>query len=272
MIAGWKFLGVSVLVVAVGAAGWTQHGAGQRLRDEIAVARNRSRDLARLREENRRMKAAQVSDAELERLRSDRAATEQLRSELESLKRSVAQRSKAQPDVASETSSSAAPTPALLITERMVPPSAWRNAGRGTPAATLESLLWAAAGGDVEAVASSLILEGEARAQAEALYARLPEEARRGYGSAEKLVALFAAKDVPLGEAHIAGPWEPPHHTKVSLQMRETSEGPPRMAVFQLREEAGEWKVIVPASAVEKYAAALQKPGDVVMLAPVEAK
>ena len=48
-----------------------------------------------------------------------------------------------------------------------VPASAWRNAGRLTPKAALETILWASADGDVNAVANAISLGATARANAE---------------------------------------------------------------------------------------------------------
>lgn len=277
MTVAWKGGLIVVVAAVIAGVAWTQDRASKRLGREVMEARTRKADVARLRDENRRLKEAQISDAELERLRSDRAAVEQLRRELERLKGSVARRSVAREKRATASSSPVPATPpaaelGLRITERMVPPSAWRNAGRATPAAALETLLWAAAGGDVGAVANGLILEGEARTRAEALYARLPEEERQRYESAENLVALLTAKEVPLVDAQIAGPWESSSPARISLHLREKPEGPPRMALFQVRDEGGEWKLIVPASAVEKYMKALERPKDVVELSPMEAR
>lgn len=56
---------------------------------ELRVALERTKadadELTRLRDENRRLRAQQISSTELERLRSDHAALPRLRAELEAL-------------------------------------------------------------------------------------------------------------------------------------------------------------------------------------------
>lgn len=59
------------------------------LHDRLQLLHQDQRTLAGLRAENARVKAAQVSDAELASLRADHIAAERLQAELESLRASV---------------------------------------------------------------------------------------------------------------------------------------------------------------------------------------
>src|SRR4051812_41945177 len=74
------------------------------------------------------------------------------------------------------------------IPTNLKPASAWTNAGKATPATAIETVLWAAAGGDVEAVADTIALSPTARQKADALWAQLSDETRAKYGTPEKLM------------------------------------------------------------------------------------
>ena len=85
----WLSVLLLALALVTGASLWLQRQAAAQLRDEIAQLREDSRELAKLRAENQRLVAAQVSAVELARLRADHAAVLRLRTELETLKTST---------------------------------------------------------------------------------------------------------------------------------------------------------------------------------------
>jgi hypothetical protein len=64
------------------------------LRSEIAILQQERERVARLRAEHERLVAGKVSDAELQRLRSDREALNRLRNEINSLETNAEQRAK----------------------------------------------------------------------------------------------------------------------------------------------------------------------------------
>lgn len=68
------------------------------------------------------------------------------------------------------------------------------DAGQQTPAAAVQTLLWASARGDDQALARALLLEPEARAKAAAFLAALPAEAREKLPTPESFAALFLAE------------------------------------------------------------------------------
>lgn len=77
-------------LVAAGAGAWAWHWretAG--LRTELEVIRTSAAELARMRAENQRLRAQQVSAEELARLRSDHEALPRLRAEVESVRARV---------------------------------------------------------------------------------------------------------------------------------------------------------------------------------------
>jgi hypothetical protein len=229
-----------------------QRTTGEALRSEIVRLSEEQRERTRLLAENRRLRAAQVTAAEMETLRADRGEVARLRGEIEKLRRSA--------DAKESAVAKAAPKEYVpSIFDGPMPPSMWKNAGAATPGAALETVLWAAAGGDTEALAARLVFfDVRVRAKAEVLLAGLPEATRAQYGSPEQLLAALTAKDVPLRNATI-------YDTKTEydgerIVIAQLSDGEKRSTGvrFMLRKEGEEWRLVVPQSAVENYAAALK--------------
>lgn len=69
------------------------------------------------------------------------------------------------------------------------PATAWRNAGRATPQATANTLLWAAANGDVATVREIFQFGEDTHVKARTWFDSLPPEARATHVSPEDLVA-----------------------------------------------------------------------------------
>ena len=84
------FLVFAALIIAGGTALAMQWREAMELRVALERAKIDAGELARLRDENRRLHAQQISPAELERLRSDHAALPRLRAELEALQHPAA--------------------------------------------------------------------------------------------------------------------------------------------------------------------------------------
>ncbi len=61
----------------------------------------------------------------------------------------------------------------LTMTNATLPMKNWRNVGRETPVAAIETILWTAAGGDTEALAGMLRLTASARQKAEEILGQL---------------------------------------------------------------------------------------------------
>lgn len=245
---GW--LGLGGLAVIGGIVLALQRQATGQLRHERAIVQEENRSAARRRAESGSA-TAQGLATELSALRADRAALARLRAEIDLLKARVQQ---GQPPSAAETGAVASP-PARL---QLLPASEWKNAGRGTPTAAVETVLWAAVGGDIDVLADAISLDAGARAKAEMLLAGLPPAARAHYASPEKLVALFTAKDVPVGASMrvVARPSAPADDAKVTLVLQ--GETATRAIELTLRQRDGNWRLVVPESAVEKYGEALK--------------
>lgn len=177
-----KTLLLLIVCVAI-AAGWAlNRAAATRLRAELDALRRENSSLGTARHEH-------------ERLREARAAA-MLR------KREPMPVAPAEAPVRSEPR-------VALVTGEWHPSVAWRNRGQATPLATIETALWAAAGGDLGVLKNLLQLDDAERAQAEALHAKLPLDARATYPSAEQLLAAFATKSLPLGDAQVVWHHQP---------------------------------------------------------------
>lgn len=180
------------IVLGAGAL-FLQHESIAELRDEIAGLRTEIQQVAKQREVARReeAKAANAAASGNSQADEDRAELVKLRDEVAALKKNTQDLIRAAQVMAQGGGQSTVPV-------KLIPASEWKNAGRATPSAAVETVLWAAAGGDVDTVAGLIALDPSARAKAEALFARLPDAARAEYGSPEKLVALFLAKDAAV--------------------------------------------------------------------------
>jgi hypothetical protein len=190
-------------------------------------------------------------------LEADQTAIARLRAEIQQMKMRALARTR-QPRPASNESIT---LPKTILNE-MVPADGWRNAGQATPAATLETALWAAAAGDVESLAGLLAIDPVARVHLNGLLMRLPESLRHEYDTPERLMALLTARDVPsdgaaqIRDAHLSATGG----TEVVAVLRDASQKQ-RLATLTLRQEGPDWKLIVPAAVVDRYAGMLEKPG-----------
>lgn len=227
------------------AVGFQERGERARLRAAIAV-------------EAKRVEEARAANAaapawEAPKLPDDRAAIATLRGEIEELKRRVEERARAR---VVEPKARGAVERSLL--EEMVPAEAWRNRGRATPTDTLETALWAAAGGDVAGLAQMLTLSAAGQAKAEALLSELPNAIRAQCATPEELVALLATNDVPLGSAMIIVPELKEELGTWRVAQISDGNGKVKRTAIALAEKDGEWSLVVPESAIDRYAARLK--------------
>ena len=190
------------VVLAAGAM-FLQHQAMVELREEIAALRSDVQQVAKQREATRREAAkAEASGAAVAVITPESGAVDEQRAELAKLRNEIKALTASTQEVARQAQSAVqAARGESPIPVKLIPASDWKNAGRATVPAAVETLLWAAAGGDVDALAKAIQLEPSAQVKAQELFARLPESTQAQYGSPDKLVALFMAKDA----AAIAG-------------------------------------------------------------------
>lgn len=240
--------GFSVIVV------WQRQTAAG-LRAEVELEREQARARGQLAAETARLRAMQISAADLEALRGDHAALVRLRGEIDGLRRRADEAARVVAAKAVEVAKPREPS----ILEGPLPATAWKNAGSATPAAALETVLWAAAGGEVDALARMLRFDAGVRAQLDALFAGLSVATRADYGTPERLIAALTARDVPLGKAKLFDTKaEFNGDRRMAMQLYETEGKALQGVLFSLRPEGGTWGLVVPASAVEKYAAMLR--------------
>ncbi len=158
-------------------------------------------------------------DGEIWRLRS---ANNRLRSE--TYRRQAALEKAAAPGApVAITAASAKPTAAAA---RAV--EEYRNEGRATARAALQTLAWCCDRGDVPALVQLTQLEPEARAKAEAYYAGLPADVRTRWKSADEMVATLlsvATQMSPFPSADVldAATMEPAGEDRMQLRVPGTN-------------------------------------------------
>lgn len=245
---GWFIVGgVAVMVATVAAL---EHRNVARWRDELELRRARARELAALVDENRRLRANESSAEELERWAKLPEERRRWRNEVARL---AAKLREPEPP-ATETG--------LVVAERELPAAEWKNAGRGTPEATLETALWAAAGGEVDVLAQLLAMDEPARRRAGQLLDGLPEPSRSTYRTPERLLALLAAKDLPAGVvvARVSAvSQQSPGEVTMRVRLQEDG-GASRSAKLTVRRVGAEWGLVVSERAVAKYGDQLTAP------------
>lgn len=243
----------TLAATALAMLGW-QHRTTERLRaerDRHQTALAQLQADRRAEQQQQQLASTQARAEELDRLLAERAAVVRLREELDTLRQRAAA-----PAVRQE------PTPRPVrpsLVGNALAFSLWQNAGRATPEASLETALWAAANGDIDTLTGLLVFDAEARNEATALFAQLPANLRQEFVSPERLVAVLAAKDVPLGSAALLNQHPTPTETKLSVQVLD-AEGKHKLALLSVRPDDGGWRFVVPTNAVKRYGAWLRAP------------
>jgi hypothetical protein len=213
-----------------------------------------------LESENRRLVAAQLPVAEVQKLRVERGTVSSLLSEIESMRRRADEAVRLA--AARHGSASAKSDVEYSLADGPVPARFWNQAGQATPAAAFETALWAGAGGNVESLAGLLVFDPKAKFKADAIFAALPQAMQQELATPERLIALLVAKDVPLGSAEIltqATPADPLNDTRMAVKLTDAG-GKSKEVHLSLRATDGTWRFVVPPDAVEKYAAQLRAP------------
>ncbi len=254
----WLVWGVLVVAaVAVTAGTVVRWRETARLREEVAAQAGRLiYETGMSLPSGREKLLAVANEAEWERLRADREALPRLRAEVAALKKSVEESRPLRvkkPKVD--------PAALLDIEKEIVPSEAWRNAGYATPVAAVETVLWAAAGGDTDVLMESIVMDEGAQRKAAELLAGLPVETRARYAKPEELVAFMAAKDVPLEGARIFPVKEQEGDMRRAVVQLRNAAGSVRQVHLDLRKTGAGWRLVVPEAAVERYARQLKAKG-----------
>lgn len=126
------------------------------------------------------------------------------------------------------------------------------DVGRATPAATIQTLVWAALRGHGDLMEAGITMEESARIRAQALLEKLPEAAREKYRTPERLAALGFAELVLEATAlqilDIAT--VDSNHARVTVRIR--AMGREKEAVLPLQRERGGWQMTVSAEQIER--------------------
>jgi hypothetical protein len=247
-----RFLGLLALLGVLIAGGWAwQQRTTTALRDELDRRKRAAAEDGNLKAEHAGLLGRQVPPEEMARRRAEHEAWTHLAGEIATLQSRLEAKKPA-----------AAPNPptarARSLKEASLTMGEWRNLGQENPAAAFETVLWAAASGEVAELAAGLEMDAATRGKAAAIFNRLPPALQREVGTPEQLVALLTARDVPLGTAWILGQFGMrPDETRVMAQLGD-SEGTKRDVLFILREREGRWRLVVPPQVMTKYAAFLK--------------
>lgn len=156
------------------------------------------------------------------------------------------------PPVGSAPNAGVRTTPQSLQPGKWAPASAWTNCGRGTPESAVETMLWAAAGGDLEQLKSTLDFDDASRARAEAILARLPEAARRQYATPSDLLALMVAGSVPLESAQVVARQMLSEDEATEYVRLKSPDGTTRQVGLTLQRSLEGWKLRVPPDVVDQ--------------------
>lgn len=169
-----------VIAAAAMATWWVQSLTTRQLTSEVIALRAQSATMAALRAERQRLAHLLPSTDELTALRAQSAAA-------------------AVPAPETTTRST---EPVLRVGE-WAAAKTWTNRGQASAAATMETALYAAAGGDTELLSRLLDCSDEVRTRLERIREALPDVQRALYPTAESLLSAFAAKSIPVGEAQL---------------------------------------------------------------------
>jgi hypothetical protein len=250
---------VGMAVVAATAIGWQLNSAAE-LRLELEREKSLATTFARVRADHGRLLAAQPVAGEMERIAAEAGTLSQVRAEVAALRQQaeLAERANAEKKNAS--------VERFAVGSAMVAGD-WKNAGGATPRAALETVLWAGAGGDVEALTSMLgfIPGSRTRNAAQALLGSLPDSMRAQYDSPERLIAFLTVKDVPLGAVELRKYTELEGWPFPAVQMvmvLTAADGKPKDASLAFMNPGDGWKLVVTDAVVAKYAAMLKDAND----------
>lgn len=150
--------------------------------------------------------------------------------------------------------------PAPPRSERAWPVRRYFNAGQATPVDALQTMAWACDQGDTATMARLFIIDDEARASANAVFAAIPVDLRKEWNSLESFAASIIVQDgieqpYPGADVLALAKVEPGLTGRVTLQL------PGAIVsglVFQQTPEG--WKYVIREAVVEEYRARLIRP------------
>lgn len=131
----------------------------------------------------------------------------------------------------------------------------YRNEGRATPLAALETFAWACDRGDTETVAKLLFFDGDARKKTETFMATMPEKARARWKSVDEMAATLltsAYMEHPFPNADIldVAPLEQVDGERALFQLPGTSKDR-----IPFQKTADGWSYVITEAMVDAYVA-----------------
>ena len=241
------FLGmVGALIVVGGGVLFLQHQRVAQLRSELGELRRQQEEVAQLRRENQQLAVQGVSAEQMAALRDDHTSLLRMRREIDAIKNRP-------------------PAPTIAATQpltvRLIPANEWKNAGRATASASVESFLWAATHGDIDAIVGMLDFRtAGAGSKLVELFDGLPADVRGRFGTPEKMFATLLAdkmastvKAMAVVSQSESDPGSSSRQTAVLDVRYENTDGQQRVQPILLIRDAGEWRFIVTGSAVVDY-------------------
>ena len=136
----------------------------------------------------------------------------------------------------------------------MIPAASWKNAGFATPASALQTLNWAAANRDTNAFLNGVSWDPQARAQADALFAALPDSVRQQYGSVDGVIIdMMLSHATPVVAFRVLSQADQgPDDMTIAEQHQYTDDRVRENSVQFHRDENGAWRQVLPPEMMPK--------------------
>lgn len=238
--------GVSFLLIvgasALGGIWWRwENAVTEGLQRQLETLRSDAAERKRLQQEHDRLVALQPAAHELERLRR-KVETD------------------GQPAPEANRSISVSTGGPALRRGVWAAPSSWKDCGQTTPEGTLETALWAAAGGDLGTLKGVFEFDAVSLAKAQAVLDVMPEASRDMYSTPEDLLTLLAAREIPLTEAQWFARTDHDADTVTESVVLRDPEGRTQQAHLTFHRGEHGWRLTVPEAIVERMTDALISP------------
>lgn len=149
----------------------------------------------------------------------------------------------------------------VALAPGLIPIDSLEHTGRATPRAAFATQLWAAAHGDVDLEAHSIVLTPEARAKLAALIATLPEPSRTQYPFPDGLMAsVLAGSPHPVGGMRILNEIsDGPDHAILQTEWQHVDDQIVHHSEIELQRDDSGWRFVVPTVLVDRAVAYLSK-------------
>ena len=236
-----------------------QHATMAELRDEVAALRRDMQQAAKQQKNTTETPPSQVQAPAVASVAPGNGAADEQRAELAKLREEIRGLKTSTQELTQLARAAAAKNmDTSAVPMNITPVAALKNLGKGTPAQAIESLLWAATGGEVDALTESVMIEPKAKQKAAEWFAGLPEATRAQYGSPEKVLALMIAKDAAaLSGMQVLGQQEiNPDITAMRIRMQvDGSKTKDETLPFYHAPDG--WRMVLPMSFLEKQMNAL---------------